>query len=305
MFTKSRYVAAALLLASPLALAQFSFPDCANQCVDQSTDDSCSLTDVKCICRQSNGRFLPDLVTCMKSECNDALSVDELLGVMERICDVVGTPISDKALDNARNMDSASPVTTTVFAPSPSFTTVTTKQDSQTVILVSPVTASPNDDDEESQSTVTRFPPGTTVTETRSSGTAAVSLVPVIIVSVDDDGNTQTATSTQTVTQTESAQETSSTSDEDDDAETTSTVTSGASTTTAEATATTSAPSGDNQSAETTVTQTSGAPASTATQSADRLGGPFSQQPEGAASRGNPAAGLGLTVALFVAGLFY
>lgn len=305
MFTRFQYVAAALLLTSPLAFAQFSFPDCVNQCVDQSTDDSCALTDIKCICRQSNGRFLPDLVTCMKAECNDALSVDELLGPMESLCNIVGTPISDKALDNARNMDSASPVTTTVFAPSPSFTTVTTKQGSQTVILVSPVTASASDDDEEGQSRVTRFPPGTTVTETRSSGTAAVSLVPVIIVSVDDDGNTQTATSTQTVTHTESAKETDSTSDEDEDAETTSTATSGASTITAEATATITAPSGNSQSAETTVTQTSGASASTASQSADRLGGPFSQQPEGAASRGHPAAGLGLTIALFVAGLFY
>lgn len=224
---------------------------------------------------------------------------------MELGCRVIGTPISESALDNVRNMDDpVSQVTTTVIV-TPSFTTVTSKGRSQTIVQVYPITEPSDSNDEEGQSTVTRYPPGTTITRTQSSGSAATSLVPVIVVSADDDGNTQTATSTQTITQSDSALETGSmTTAGEEDAETTSTITFGASTATEETTATTT---DGSESADATTTATSGVSTSTAeaTQTVDRLGGPFSQQPEGAATRGNPAAGLGLTIALFIAGLFY
>ena len=305
MIPKFSHIAGALLLVSPVVFAQINFSDCTKQCIDQSTDDSCSLTDLKCICRQSNGRFLPDLVACWKAECNSDLNINSLLDPMELGCRVIGTPISESALDNVRNMDDpVSQVTTTVIV-TPSFTTVTSEGRSQTIVQVYPITEPSDSNDEEGKSTVTRYPPGTTVTRTQSSGSAATSLVPVIVVSVDDDGNAQTATSTQTITQSDSAQETGSmTTAGEEDAETTSTITSGASTATEETTATTT---DGSESADATTTATSGVSTSTAeaTQTVDRLGGPFSQQPEGAATRGNPAAGLGLTIALFIAGLFY
>lgn len=304
-------MAGALLLASPVVFAQINFSDCTKQCIDQSTDDSCSLSDLKCICRQSNGRFLPDLVACWKAECNSDLNINDLLDPMQLGCRLIGTPISQSALDNVRNMDDpVSQVTTTVLV-TPTLTTVTSVGPSQTIVQVYPITEPSDNEDEEGHGTVTRYPPGTTLTRTQSSGSAGTSLVPVIVVSVDDDGNTQTATSTQTITQSESAQETGSmTTAGEEDTETTSTITKDASTTTEETTATTTDSSGsadDTTSADATTTTTSGVSTSTAeaTQTVDRLGGPFSQQPEGAATRGNPAAGLGFTIAVFVAGIFY
>ena len=318
MISKFSHIAGALLLASPVVFAQISFSDCTKQCIDQSTDDSCSLSDLKCICRQSNGRFLPDLVACWKAECNSDLNINDLLDPMQLGCRLIGTPISQSALDNVRNMDDPVPQVTTTVIVTPSFTTVTSKGPSQTIVQVYPITEPSDSDDEEGQGTVTRYPPGTTLTRTQSSSSAATSLVPVVVVSVDEDGNTQTATSTQTITQSDSAKETGSmTTAGEEDAETTSTITAGASTATEETTvtttdgsdsadATTSTQSGE-QSADATTTATSGVSTSRteATQTVDRLGGPFSQQPEGAATRGNPAAGLGLTIAIFVARLFY
>lgn len=314
MIAKFGHIAGALLLASPVVFAQFNFSDCTKQCIDQSTDDSCSLSDLKCICRQSNGRFLPDLVACWKTECNSDLNINDLLDPMQLGCRLIGTPISQSALDNVRDMDDpVSQVTTTVLV-TPTLTTVTSVGPSHTMVQVYPITEPSDNEDEEGQGTVTRYPPGTTLTRTQSSGSVATSLVPGIVVSVDNDGNTQPATSTQTNNRSESAQETGSmTTAGQEDAETTSTITEGASTATEETTATTTDGSGSassqsgDQSADATTTATSGVSTSTAeaTQTVDRLGGPFSQQPEGAASRGNPAACLGLTIAIFVAGIFY
>lgn len=310
MIAKFAHIAQALLLASPVALAQINFSDCTKQCIDQSTDDSCSLSDLKCICRQSNGRFLPDLVACWKAECNSDLNINDLLDPMQVGCRLIGTPISQSALDNARNMnDPVSQVTTTVLV-TPTLTTVTSVGPSQTIVQVYPITEPSDNEDEEGQGTVTRYPPGTTLTRTQSSGSAAT-LVPVIVVSVDDDGNTQTATSTQTITRSESAQETGSmTTAGEEDVETTSTITEGASTATEETTATATDRSGiadASSSADATTTTTSGVSTSTAeaTQTVDRNDGPLGLQPQGHATRGNPAAGLGLTIAIFVAGLFY
>lgn len=46
---------AALAVVLTVVSAQLNLPSCISQCIDQSTDDSCKLTDIKCICRQSNG----------------------------------------------------------------------------------------------------------------------------------------------------------------------------------------------------------------------------------------------------------
>jgi hypothetical protein len=45
----------AAILSVTFVQAQLNFPNCINKCIDQSTDDSCKITDVKCICRESNG----------------------------------------------------------------------------------------------------------------------------------------------------------------------------------------------------------------------------------------------------------
>lgn len=211
-----------LLLSLPLIQAQqLNFPECVNQCIDQSTDDSCPLSDVKCICRQSNGRFLPDVVVCVKQECDNNIDVEVLLGPMELVCRLIGTPVSDAALDNARNIATADTVTETVYSP-----------------VVVPTGGSDSEDtttDEDEQSTATRTAgQKITITETRAQSESPTptseensdedeqdgpDVAVVIVLTTDSEGSTQTSTyTTETTFQTQTSEEQSEETTTDSDA---------------------------------------------------------------------------------------
>ena len=103
--------------------AQFtsSLPQCIQGCIEQSQYNNCQASDVKCLCRASAGNFLPDLVTCMRGNCD--LDAGILLMSLQAVCIVAGAPIPDKALQNAENQaTSVQQVTTTVTVGSPSST---------------------------------------------------------------------------------------------------------------------------------------------------------------------------------------
>ena len=101
-----------------------SLPQCVQNCITQSQDDDCQVTDVKCLCRASAGKFLPVLITCTHGECDNSFDNDLLLTPLQLVCEIVGTPIPASALRNAQNQDSslASQPTVTVTVSSPSAT---------------------------------------------------------------------------------------------------------------------------------------------------------------------------------------
>ncbi len=252
------------------------------------------------------------MAACIKAECDSDSSIDALLTPLEFVCRIAGTPVSQSALDNARNMISAEPVTTTVFAPSPSLTTVTTTEDGKNIVIVYPVTAPANNGDESQQATVTRFPPGTTVTETRLDGEEAqTTIVPVIAVSVDNDGSSHTTTQSETRTVTATA--TGSLNPTDTAEDTTLTTSVGTATTTASESATGIA--SDDQ-ADTTSTVTS-ADATTIAETTDGANGNADSNPgggdngapygtpQGDATNLVPSAAAAFVVAVVFAGLIY
>lgn len=150
------------VLAIPPAHTQFvsSLPQCIQNCIDQSQDDNCEVTDVACLCRASAGNFLRDLVTCMHGECDNSLDNDLLLTPLQLICEVAGAPIPESAISNAENQASslAAQVTTTVtlggssategseatttvsVASSVSTKTVTKTESGSTIYLIYPIT---------------------------------------------------------------------------------------------------------------------------------------------------------------------
>ncbi|TVY16880.1 hypothetical protein LARI1_G004129, partial [Lachnellula arida] len=150
----------------PHASSQFisSLPQCVQTCITQSDDETCSVSDIKCLCRASAGNFLPDLITCMHGNCDDSLDNDALLMPLQLACQIAGTPIPDSAMRNAEDRASslASQVTTTVTMAgetggsaavtttsepsgymeySVSTATVATTQGGSTLTLVFPVTS--------------------------------------------------------------------------------------------------------------------------------------------------------------------
>jgi len=150
------------VLAIPPAHTQFvsSLPQCIQNCIDQSQDDNCEVTDVACLCRASAGNFLPDLVTCMHGECDNSLDNDLLLTPLQLICEVAGIPIPESAIRNAENQASSlgAQVTTTVtlggssatggseatttvsVASSVSTKTVSKTESGSTIYLIYPIT---------------------------------------------------------------------------------------------------------------------------------------------------------------------
>jgi hypothetical protein len=156
----------ALLLLSVLTIplvhtqSVSDLPQCVQNCIDLSQDDNCSVTDVACLCRASAGNFLPDLITCMHSECDNDLDNDLLLTPLQLICEVAGAPIPASAIRNAENQASslAAQVTTTVtlggssatggaeatttvsVASSVSTETVTETESGSTIYLIYPIT---------------------------------------------------------------------------------------------------------------------------------------------------------------------
>jgi len=99
-----------------LVKSQFvaSLPQCIQDCIDQSEDDNCSVTDIKCLCRASAGNFLPDLITCMHGNCDNNLDNNLLLTPLQFACEIAGTPIPDSAIQNAENGGDNSQATKTV-----------------------------------------------------------------------------------------------------------------------------------------------------------------------------------------------
>lgn len=152
----------------PLAKPQLvqSLPQCVQDCIDQSEDENCSISDIKCLCRESAGNFLPDLVTCMHGNCDNELDNNLLLMPLQFACDLAGAPIPDSAIQNAEDVGNSLATqvtrtvtvgggpsvtgsafgdgfTTTVSIASPSITTVTitaTERDGSIIVIAYPVT---------------------------------------------------------------------------------------------------------------------------------------------------------------------
>jgi len=106
----------------------FSLPQCVQNCISQSQDDNCQITDIKCLCRASSaGNFLPGLITCTHAECDNTFDNDLLLTPLQLVCEIAGIPIPASALANAENQASslASQPTVTVTVSSPSATAIT------------------------------------------------------------------------------------------------------------------------------------------------------------------------------------
>jgi hypothetical protein len=102
----------------PFAQAQLvaSLPKCIQECIDQSGDENCSITNIKCLCRASAGNFLPDLITCMHGNCDSKLDNNLLLTPLQFACQIAGVPIPNSAIQNAEDVESglATQVTKTV-----------------------------------------------------------------------------------------------------------------------------------------------------------------------------------------------
>jgi len=192
----------------PLVRTQFvtSLPHCIQDCINQSQDDNCAVTNIGCLCRASAGNFLPDLITCMHGSCDSQLDNDLLLAPLQLACELVGAPIPASALTNAENQVSSLAATqatitiTTGWSSSVSTAAVTTTvKGGPTVTVVYPVTIG---------STTTVSGPASTVT-TGSSNTFS-SLVPVIVIGTDSAGSTYSSITTRpgvtsTVTTTDSS----------------------------------------------------------------------------------------------------
>ena len=67
------------------------------------------------ICRLSNGNFLPDVVTCTKGNCDNALDTNMILTVLQLACSGAGVPISGPALLNAESIASATGSASTAY----------------------------------------------------------------------------------------------------------------------------------------------------------------------------------------------
>jgi hypothetical protein len=156
------------------------------------------------------GRFLPDLVICIHGACDQSLNVSQLLDPLSTLCSLLGTPVSQSALENAELQASSLAAQTTVtqtvtytagnVAPTPvGPATASTTTGGQPLTVVTIVATS------EAASTATQTLPSTTV---------YTGLIPVVIIGTDSAGSVYTSTTTepgaggvivQTVTTTNSA----------------------------------------------------------------------------------------------------
>ncbi|KAG4425646.1 hypothetical protein IFR04_001108 [Cadophora malorum] len=202
------------ILSFPLAQGQFvdDLPQCIQDCIDQSPDTNCDISDIGCICRASAGNFLPDVVTCMHGNCDNNLDTNLLLTPLQFACMIAGSPIPGSAIRNAENAasslatqvtttvtmggssaDGGAGATTTVYSPSVSVSTVTvtTTQSGRTWYQIYPITV-------ESTTTVTG-PTSTLTSVSTASPTNGgfTGVVPIIVVSTDSEGSTYTSTTTQ------------------------------------------------------------------------------------------------------------
>ncbi|KAL2067300.1 hypothetical protein VTL71DRAFT_1724 [Oculimacula yallundae] len=207
------FIAVSALL-TPVAQAQvvLDVPQCIQDCVDQSPDTNCGLTNIGCICRASSGNFLPGVVTCMHSNCEGNLDTKVLITPLQLACLIAGSPIPASAIQSAENAASSlatqvpttvtqggssanggAGATTTVYAPVPTVSTVTatTTRSGSTYYEIYPVTIG---------STTTATGPASTLTSLSTSSptnSAFTGVIPVVIVATDSEGSTYTSTTTQ------------------------------------------------------------------------------------------------------------
>ncbi|KAI0125764.1 hypothetical protein BJ170DRAFT_446499 [Xylariales sp. AK1849] len=167
----------------------FGFPDCVSNCVESA---GCSATDVKCMCRASQGSFLPDVVSCMYDACTQSLPVDVLLNPLELACEVLGKPIPDSAISSAEaaatSSDSPQPTTTT---PETSKTTTTQTSTPKTTYPVG--TSTPTTSHSKGTTTL----PASTGTTTTTTSTKS-SATPKSTSTTKGAGVTTTASTTET-----------------------------------------------------------------------------------------------------------
>ncbi|KAI9741582.1 MAG: hypothetical protein M1818_004388 [Claussenomyces sp. TS43310] len=191
-----------------------SLPDCVQTCINQSGDDNCEASDPTCLCRASNGNFLPDLIICMHSECDDAMDTNLLLIPLQYACIQAGAPIATAAILNAEQEASslaAQPATVTVTESArgsrptsaiPQLTTLTSTSTTtavdvsgSTIIVVYP-------------ETFTQSVTVTTASTTSAPGKSVTRAIPLIIVGTDGAGSIYTSTTLEpdsvTVTATDS-----------------------------------------------------------------------------------------------------
>jgi hypothetical protein len=173
----------------PLAFSQFisSLPGCVQNCIDDQ-DSYCEVTDINCLCQESAGTFLPDVITCMHSNCDSSIDNSLLLTPLQWMCDIAGAPIPGSAIQSAESAASslAAQITTTVTitsgavssgnggettitveAPSVTTETITTTYGGSTIAIIYPVT-------EWSTTTASGFPSTITSVSAESPSTGAI-----------------------------------------------------------------------------------------------------------------------------------
>jgi hypothetical protein len=159
----------------PLAFSQFisSLPGCVQNCIDDQ-DSYCEVTDINCLCQESAGTFLPDVITCMHSNCDSSIDNSLLLTPLQWMCDIAGAPIPGSAIQSAESAASslAAQITTTVTtitveAPLVTTETITTTYGGSTIAIIYPVT-------EWSTTTASGFPSTITSVSAESPSTGAI-----------------------------------------------------------------------------------------------------------------------------------
>ena len=182
----------------PLAYSQFisSLPGCVQNCIDDQ-DSYCEVTDINCLCQESGGTFLPDVISCMHSNCDSSIDDSLLLTPLQWMCDIAGAPIPGSAIQSAESAASslAAQITTTVTtitveAPLVTTETITTTYGGSTIAIIYPVT-------EWSTTTASGFPSTITSVSAESPSTGAI---PSTIISTHSTGSTFT-----TITSSESS----------------------------------------------------------------------------------------------------
>lgn len=139
------------------------------------------------------GNFLPDLVICIHGACDPSLNVNQLLTPLASVCSILGTPVSETALENAELQASSLAAQITVTQ------TVTYTAGNVASTPIGPATASWTTWGQPLTvvTITTTSDAASTATQTVPSTTVYTSLIPVIIVGTDNAGSTYTTTTTE------------------------------------------------------------------------------------------------------------
>ncbi|KAI9808619.1 MAG: hypothetical protein M1825_003769 [Sarcosagium campestre] len=84
-----------------------TIPTCYQDCITKSGDFTCNGLDIKCLCRLSNGNFLTNVITCIRSNCDNSLDTSQLVGPVAETCKSAGVPIAPAAIANAKSIGAA------------------------------------------------------------------------------------------------------------------------------------------------------------------------------------------------------